>query len=219
MEKNALGAMENHKKGIVLIIKPIKKALLYAVGIIEFAMILFYINASTLKEILIEFGISLVVIFLVILHTGETVILDEKGCCLVWFNGLLKKKYKWEQLKTKRILYKADRREALGYEAKKCVLLTKRKINNKSVWNNPFVQTEKYTTVEKGAEFVEQFPFLFRPLSIIYIYFAAEPEACKEDGCYYSVVDEKAFMEKMKEWHIELEDNKPEERPPWKEQI
>ena len=116
-------------------------------------------------------------------------------------------------------MYKADRREALGYEAKKCVLLTKRKINNKSVWNNPFVQTEKYTTVEKGAEFVEQFPFLFRPLSIIYIYFAAEPEACKEDGCYYSVVDEKAFMEKMKEWHIELEDNKPEERPPWKEQI
>ena len=113
MEKNALGAMENHKKGIVLIIKPIKKALLYEVGIIEFAMILFYINASTLKEILIEFGISLVVIFLVILHTGETVILDEKGCCLVWFNGLLKKKYKWEQLKTKRILYKSDRREAL----------------------------------------------------------------------------------------------------------
>ena len=47
MEKNALGAMENHTKGIVLIIKPIKKALLYEVGIIEFAMILFYINAST----------------------------------------------------------------------------------------------------------------------------------------------------------------------------
>ena len=39
------------------------------------------------------------------------------------------------------------------------------------------------------------------------------------DGCYYSVVDEKAFMEKMKEWHVELEDNKPEEIPPWKEQI
>ena len=68
-----------------MIIKPIKKALLYEAGIIEFAMILFYINASTLKEILIEFGISLIVIFLVILHTGETVILDEKGCCLVWF--------------------------------------------------------------------------------------------------------------------------------------
>ena len=26
-------------------------------------------------------------------------------------------------------------------------------------------------------------------------------------------------MEKLKEWHIELEDNKPEERTPWKEQI
>ena len=23
----------------------------------------------------------------------------------------------------------------------------------------------------------------------------------------------------MKEWHVELEDNKPEEIPPWKEQI
>ena len=207
------------KKGIVLIIKPIKKALLYEVGIIEFAMILFYINASTLKEILIEFGISLVVIFLVILHTGETVILDEKGCCLVWFNGLLKKKYKWEQLKTKRILYKAGRREALGYEAKKCVLLTKRKINNKSVWNNPFVQSEKYTEVEKGADFVDNLPFIFKPINIIYIYFNPGIGKSDKDGSCYEMVDEKVFMEKMAEWHVELEDNKPEEIPPWKEQI
>ena len=33
------------------------------------------------------------------------------------------------------------------------------------------------------------------------------------------MVDEKVFMEKMAEWHVELEDNKPEEIPPWKEQI
>ena len=26
-------------------------------------------------------------------------------------------------------------------------------------------------------------------------------------------------MEKMAEWHVELEDNRPEEIPPWKEQI
>ena len=211
--------MCSHKKGIVLIIKPIKKALLYEAGIIEFAMILFYINASTLKEILIEFGISLVVIFLVILHTGETVILDEKGCCLVWFNGLLKKKYKWEQLKTKRILYKADCREVLGYEAKKCVLLTKRKINNKSVWNNPFVQSEKYTEVEKGADFVDNLPFIFKPINIIYIYFNPGIGKSDKDGSCYEMVDEKVFMEKMAEWHVELEDNKPEEIPPWKEQI
>ena len=211
--------MCSHKKGIVLIIKPIKKALLYEAGIIEFAMILFYINASTLKEILIEFGISLVVIFLVILHTGETVILDEKGCCLVWFNGLLKKKYKWEQLKTKRILYKADCREVLGYEAKKCVLLTKRKINNKSVWNNPFVQSEKYTEVEKGADFVDNLPFIFKPINIIYIYFNPGIGKSDKDGSCYEMVDEKVFMEKMAEWHVELEDNRPEEIPPWKEQI
>ena len=98
-----------------MIIKPIKKALLYEAGIIEFAMILFYINASTLKEILIEFGISLVVIFLVILHTGETVILDEKGCCLVWFNGLLKKKYKMGAVeKQTEFCNKADCRRGVG---------------------------------------------------------------------------------------------------------
>ena len=60
---------------------------------------------------------------------------------------------------------------------------------------------------------------IIKPIKKALLYEVAEPEDCKEDGCYYSVVDEKAFMEKMKEWHVELEDNKPEERPPWKEQI
>ena len=196
-----------------MIIKPVKRALLYKAGLIEFAMLLFYVNASTLREFLIDFGISLLMIFLVILEGGETVI------CLSWFNGLLKKKYKWERLRTKRILYKTDQRKALGFEAKKCVLLSPRKIKSRSVWNNPFVQNEFYTTVEKGAEFVETLPFMLRPLNIIYIYFDVEPEECKEDGSYCSVVDEKYFWEKMTEWHVELEDNKPEEIPPWKERI
>ena len=200
-------------------IRPNRSAGLFMALIIEFIMIPFYIYAASLKMFLVEMGIVQILVLGVVLSIGKTIILNEKGCCLSWLNGLIRKEYDWEQLKTKRVLYKTDRRESYGFEAEKCVLLSTRIIKNKSVWNNPFVQTEKYTTVEKGAEFVEQFPFLFRPLSIIYIYFAAEPEACKEDGCYYSVVDEKVFMEKMKEWHIELEDNKPEEIPPWKEQI
>jgi len=203
----------------ILVIKPAKRSLLCLAGIIEFAMIVFYINVSTVKEFLIEFGISLIVIFLLILSEGETVILDANGICLSWFNGLLKKKYKWEQLRTKRILYKTDQRKALGYDVKKCVLLPPRKIKSKSVWNNPFVQSEYYTTVEKGAEFVETLPFMVRPLNIIYIYFAVEPEERKEDGSYCSVVDENTFWEKMTEWHVELEDNKPEEIPPWKERL
>ena len=38
-------------------------------------------------------------------------------------------------------------------------------------------------------------------------------------GIYYMDVNKKYFMEKMAEWHVELEDNKPEEIPPWKEQL
>lgn len=143
--------------------------------------------------------------------------MDENGCCFTWFNGLLKRKYAWDQLKTKRILYKTDSREALGYEATKCILLAKREIKSKSVWNNPFVMSEKYTTVEKGAEFVDQFPFMFRPLSMIYIYFSVEKQEVEPDGSYCSVADENVFMTKMAEWNIEIEDNKPEEKPPWEE--
>ena len=40
-----------------------------------------------------------------------------------------------------------------------------------------------------------------------------------EKDIYYLTVNEKIFMEKMAEWHVELEDNKPEEIPPWKEQL
>ena len=40
-----------------------------------------------------------------------------------------------------------------------------------------------------------------------------------EKDIYYLTVNEKNFMEKMAEWHVELEDNKPEEISPWKEKI
>lgn len=92
-------------------------------------------------------------------------------------------------------------------------------IKNKSVWNNPFVQSEKYTEVEKGADFVDNLPFIFKPINIIYIYFNPGIGKSDKDGSYYEMVDEKVFMEKMAEWHVELEDNRPEEIPPWKEQI
>ena len=34
-----------------------------------------------------------------------------------------------------------------------------------------------------------------------------------------SDIEKDIIVEKLKEWHIELEDNKPEKRTPWKEQI
>ena len=36
---------------------------------------------------------------------------------------------------------------------------------------------------------------------------------------FAGAIEKDIIMEKLKEWHIELEDNKPEERTPWKEQI
>ena len=36
---------------------------------------------------------------------------------------------------------------------------------------------------------------------------------------FQGAIEKDIIMEKLKEWHIELEDNKPEKRTPWKEQI
>ena len=41
----------------------------------------------------------------------------------------------------------------------------------------------------------------------------------KKDEKYEDLVPFPDIVEKLKEWHVELEDNKPEEIPPWKEQI
>ena len=202
-----------------MIIRPKRYAGLFMALIIEFIMVPFYIYAASLKLFLVEMGIVQILVLGVVLSIGKTIILNEKGCCLSWLNGLIRKEYDWEQLKTKRVLYKTDRRESYGFEAEKCVLLSTRIIKNKSVWNNPFVQSEKYTEVEKGADFVDNLPFIFKPINIIYIYFNPGIGKSDKDGSCYEMVDEKVFMEKMAEWHVELEDNRPEEIPPWKEQI
>ena len=49
--------------------------------------------------------------------------------------------------------------------------------------------------------------------------FLSDKVEVNEKGIYYVDVNKKYFMEKMAEWHVELEDNKPEEIPPWKEQL
>ena len=60
--------------------------------------------------------------------------------------------------------------------------------------------------------------WFFRKRRIVKIYLDNR-ESFSKDNIYYSSVNKKYFFQKMKEWHVELEDNKPEEIPPWKEQI
>ena len=60
--------------------------------------------------------------------------------------------------------------------------------------------------------------WFFRKRRVVKIYLDNR-ESFSKDNIYYSSVNKKYFLQKMKEWHVELEDNKPEEIPPWKEQI
>ena len=59
---------------------------------------------------------------------------------------------------------------------------------------------------------------LFQRYSKVTIFWSDKVEV-NEKGIYYVDVNKKYFMEKMAEWHVELEDNKPEEIPPWKEHL
>ena len=102
-----------------MIIRPKRYAGLFMALIIEFIMIPFYIYAASLKMFLVAMGIVQILVLGVVLSIGKTIILNEKGCCLSWLNGLIRKEYDWEQLKTKRVLYKTDRRESYGFEAEK----------------------------------------------------------------------------------------------------
>ncbi len=55
--------------------------------------------------------------------------------------------------------------------------------------------------------------------SVFCIYLKNGDEKSKNIECFQGAIEKDIIVEKLKEWHVELEDNKPEERPPWKEQI
>ena len=55
--------------------------------------------------------------------------------------------------------------------------------------------------------------------SVFCIYLKNGDKKSKNIECFQGAIEKDIIVEKLKEWHVELEDNKPEERPPWKEQI
>ena len=55
--------------------------------------------------------------------------------------------------------------------------------------------------------------------SVFCIYLTNGDEKSKNLKYFQGAIEKDIIMEKLKEWHIELEDNKPEKRTPWKEQI
>ena len=120
----------------------------------------------------------------------------------------------------KRIVYMKNDYELYDRKSRKCVVFSPSIIKKNSSWNNPFMEHIGYSGgIGQGDLLIEELIHFFRPLNIIYIFFDEEDKQNDEKDIYYLTVNEKIFMEKMAEWHVELEDNKPEEIPPWKEQL
>ena len=51
------------------------------------------------------------------------------------------------------------------------------------------------------------------------VYLTNGEEKNKNLKYFQGAIEKDIIMEKLKEWHVELEGNKPEEIPPWKKQI
>ena len=169
----------------------------------------------------VEASFKILCAFLVkAIHSGGTVSMDEEGCCISWCKNIIRREYTWEQLKTKRIVYMKNDYELYDRKSRKGVVFSPSIIKKNSSWNNPFMEHIGYSGgIGQGDLLIEELIHFFRPLNIIYIFFDEEDKQNDEKDIYYLTVNEKIFMEKMAEWHVELEDNKPEEIPPWKEQL
>ena len=154
--------------------------------------------------------------------------LNEKEISLT-YKGKIKRMYRWERMKTKRIVYKGRgfmrQKMAVGWEDRnECAVFCVRKIKD-SIWQSPFPPEAWSEKISLCSSLVSGLPFiislwriLFQRYSKVTIFWSDKVEV-NEKGIYYVDVNKKYFMEKMAEWHVELEDNKPEEIPPWKEQL
>ena len=154
--------------------------------------------------------------------------LNEKGISLI-YKGKIKRTYRWERMKTKRIVYKGrgfmGQKIAAGWEDRnECAVFCIRKIKD-SIWQSPFPPEAWSEKISLCSSLVSGIPFIiwiwrivFQGFSEVMIFLSDKVEV-NAKGIYYMDVNKKYFMEKMAEWHVELEDNKPEEIPPWKEQL
>ncbi|MDO4337448.1 MAG: hypothetical protein Q4C91_05075 [Eubacteriales bacterium] len=139
-------------------------------------------------------------IFLIIndwIIVGRTLIMDERGCtvCFLW----LKKEYRWEELKVKRI---EDYRKCRGRRGQ-------------PPYKGGAVFSRRDNIHRPARKDLVNY-LLFHPIIVIttfFVYFELEPEVKKKGGFTGAgiyEVDEKVFRENMKKWGVELEE--PEKR-------
>ena len=121
--------------------------------------------------------------------TGRVLQMDCYGCTIRFFE--IRKQYKWNDFKVKRIEYcKNMRIFDLPYKLK-CVVFSPEPIKKKGKWN------------------VENYCFFVHPFSVVYIFLIPKNRLAKLGNVIYDnlcyVVEEELFMEKMKEWNVEIE--------------
>lgn len=115
--------------------------------------------------------------------TGRTLIMDEEGCtvCFGWY----RKKYKWDELKVKRM---EDYRNAFGH----------RSPYTKGVIFSPYtIHKPKWLKPDEYSKYVRPFTFFF-------VYFPPEKRTRANGPALYTI-DEVVFLEKMKIWNVKLE--------------
>lgn len=197
------------------------------------------INAIKMKqlsvwELMIMSFLSFVPMWIVI----EDIVLGMISCQIsyrlkengieILYKGKVRRAYKWDEMRTHRIVYmgKGTLRNSEDFwcNVKACVVFSTRRIKD-SFFQSPF-PFEAWNEQISGvcllfpgvAMLVAMAVWFFRKRRVVKIYLDNR-ESFSKDNIYYSSVNKKYFLQKMKEWHVELEDNKPEEIPPWKEQI
>ncbi|MDO4337444.1 MAG: hypothetical protein Q4C91_05055 [Eubacteriales bacterium] len=127
---------------------------------------------------------------------GRTLIMDERGCtvCFLW----LKKEYRWEELKVKRIEDYSKCMGSKGPHYKGGAVFSLRDNIHRPAWKHL-------------GDYLALHPI--KVLTSFFVYFEMKPGVKKKEGDtgygYYEV-DEKVFRENMKKWGVELEE--PEKR-------
>ena len=129
---------------------------------------------------------------------NETLILSEAG--IVIKDGKYKRQYLWDELPVKRINANCVNLGRGINKYHECIVFSKSRFLRPRFLNPVYIK------------------MLFNR-SVFCIYLKNGDEKSKNIECFQGAIEKDIIVEKLKEWHVELEDNKLEERPPWKEQI
>ena len=163
---------------------------------IEYSKGLVYEKEKAEMRILTLGLIGLLILVYVILIwvwicAGRTIAMSEKGCTISLWH--YKKEYTWDDFKVKAVVDISNTfRPSSEFIYEKGIIFSLHPLRKRKL---SFVRKRKFSPSGYCAE---------HPFSYVCIYFTPEQKKIWHDT-YYEV-DEKVFMEKMKEWGIELEE-------------